>query len=371
MPSIAHTKLFQPFELGHLKLQHRSVLAPLTRYKASKHHVHGDLAVEYYSQRASTPGTLLIAEATAISYDSVGWRHAPGIWNDDQVAGWKRVTDAVHAKGSFIILQVFAMGRAAEPEALEEDGLGVIPVAPSAIPLSRYRDSPLHVLTQEEIAEYVNKYEHAAKNALAAGFDGIELHGANGYLIDEFLQDVSNQRTDKFGGSVENRARFPLQALDALVRVWGQERVGARFGPWSTFNEMRMVDPVPTFTYMIEEIKKRYPKFMYLHMIEPRIAGVVEEEGGPDDSNDFAYKIWAPRPYLRAGGFSTDPSKGIAAAEQEGVLVVFGRAFIANPDLPARVRKGIPFHPYNRDTFYLLETAEGYTDQPFAVENIH
>ncbi|KAF8313586.1 FMN-linked oxidoreductase [Clavulina sp. PMI_390] len=371
MASLANAKLFQPIKVGALNLQHRAVLAPLTRFRADKYHVHGDLAVEYYSQRASTPGTLLIAEATAISYDSSGWGHAPGIWNDAQIAAWKRITDAVHAKGCYMVLQLLAIGRAAVPAALELDGLGVIPVAPSAIPLNQFRDKPLRVLNKSEIVEYVTKFEQAAKNALAAGFDGVELHGANGYLIDQFLQDVSNQRTDEYGGSIENRARFPLLALDALVRVWGQERVGARFSPWSPANQMRMADPVPTFSHVIEQIKQRYPNFMYLHMIEPRIAGNDDSPGQPGESNDFARDIWAPRPYLAAGGYSQEPEKGVAAAEEDGMLIVFGRAFISNPDLPARLRKGIPLNKHDRSTFYRVEAAEGYTDQPFAKENLN
>ncbi|KAF8313590.1 FMN-linked oxidoreductase [Clavulina sp. PMI_390] len=380
MPSsLGASKLFEPINVGPLKLQHRVVLAPLTRLRANKQHVISDIAAEYYSQRGSTPGTLLISETTFISPEAAGAPHMPGIWSDEQIAAWKRVTDAVHAKGSFIVVQLGALGRFAVPQSLEEDGFGAVPVAPSVDstkpfvhPLTR-QEVQLHPLTKEEIAEYITMYEKAARNAMSAGFDGIELHVAHGDLLEQFLYDNYNQRTDKYGGSIENRTRFTIEALQALTRVFGQERVGIRLAPWSQFLGMRMADPVPTLTYLISELKSRFPTLMYLQMVEPHMSADNEtdnaqEKDSEHDSNDFARKMWVPRPFLSAGGYSNDVAKGIKAAEEEGVLSVWGRAFIANPDLPVRLRKGIALNKYNRDTFYLHEKAEGYTDQPFAEE---
>ncbi|KAF8309843.1 FMN-linked oxidoreductase [Clavulina sp. PMI_390] len=275
-----------------------------------------------------------------------------------------------------MVIQLFGMGRAANPVALEKDGLGVIAAGPSAIKLAEYNDFPLRVLTEEEIVDYVHKFEQAARNAMAAGFDGVEIHGANGYLIDQFIQDTANQRTDRYGGSIENRSRFTLEIVDAVVAAIGAERTAIRFSPWSRYQEMRMTDPIPTFTYLIEQIKERHPSLMYLHMIEPNVFGGFSSEdssteyrASQGDSNDFAYKLWAPRPYITAGGYGNNLEAAVAAAEKgDASLVAFGKAFIANPDLPYRLRNSIPLHKYDRSSFYLIEDPKGYTDQPFASE---
>ncbi|KAF8302568.1 putative NADPH2 dehydrogenase chain OYE2 [Clavulina sp. PMI_390] len=366
MPSsTSNARLFKPIDVGSIKLQHRVVLSPMTRLRASKQHVISDLAAEYYSQRGSTPGTLLISESIAYAPHASGLPHIPGIWTEEQIAAWKRVTDAVHAKGSYIVAQLSAMGKFAMPEILKEDGYGAVPIAASAGPTETH----LHELTKSEIAAHMESYEKAAKNAVAAGFDGVELHGGNTDLVEQFLSDMTNHRTDEYGGSIGNRARYTLEALKVLVSVVGQEKVGIRFTPWSRYGGLRMDDPIPTFTYVIQKIKELYPAFMWIHMVEPRISGVDDDpiEAG-SDSNSFAYDLWTPRVYLSAGGYSNHVDKGVAAAEKEGSLIVFGRAFIANPDLPVRIRKGIPLNPYNRATFYLPEQAEGYIDQPFAEE---
>jgi NADPH2 dehydrogenase len=247
-------KLFQPIQVGDLQLEHRVVLAPLTRVRADKKHVHQlPIAQEYYTQRASVPGTLLITEATFIAAQAGGINNVPGIWSDEQVTAWKKVsfshhspnnllictqiTESVHAKGSFIYLQLWALGRAASPKQLEEEGSFPY-VSSSDIPLSnRPKEDPSpRPLTLSEIKEFVELYATAASNAVhRAGFDGVEIHGANGYLIDQFLQTTSNRRTDDYGGSVENRARFALEVTEAVVKRIGAKKTGIRFSPWGSF----------------------------------------------------------------------------------------------------------------------------------------
>ncbi len=263
-------KLFQPIRVGTANLQHRVVLAPMTRYRADAQHVHGSLGVEYYKQRTSVPGTLAITEATFIAPQAGGYKNVPGIWNDEQVSGWSpvrhplnvsdethsdslltyplwQIVDAVHKNGSFIYLQLWALGRTAQPDVLQEEG-GYQLVAPSSIPMSTPKSndntspsSPApRALTVEEIGEYVQLYAKAASNAvLGAGFDGVEIHAANGYLPDQFLQTNSNARTDSYGGSVENRARFVLEVTEAVVNAVGANKVGIRLSPWSTFQGER------------------------------------------------------------------------------------------------------------------------------------
>ncbi|KAH9988897.1 hypothetical protein BJV77DRAFT_1019753, partial [Russula vinacea] len=299
--------------LGGLNLQHRVVMAPLTRFRANKSHVHGELAKTYYDQRATVPGTLIIAEATFIAPQAAGYENVPGIWSDAQIAGWKAVTDAVHAKGS------------ANAGVLKTEGN--FEVVGPMIPRE---------LTVPEIKEYAQLYAKAARNAIEAGFDGVEIHGANGYLVDQFLQSVSNERTDEYGGSIQNRLRFPLEVIDAVVKAVGAERTGIRLSPWSKFQGMGMEDPVPTFTGLLEHIREAHPNFAYVHVIED---------------------VWGGRPYIAAD-----------TVEKHGGLIAFGRHFIANPDLPLRLKEGISLTPYNRDTFYLAEAAVGYVDYPFANE---
>ncbi|TFK32703.1 hypothetical protein BDQ12DRAFT_658877 [Crucibulum laeve] len=366
-------KLFQPIELGKVTLQHRVVLAPLTRFRATKlnHLPVVPLVKEYYTQRSKTPGTLLISEGTGISVKAGGYVNAPGIFSVEQLKAWKEVTDAVHANNSFIYAQIWAAGRSsvvAGPEALKAEGITV--VAPSSIPLSSHPTQTPHELTIEEIHEYVEMFAEAAKKAVfEAGFDGIEIHGANGYLIDEFIQDVSNQRTDAYGGSIENRNRFPLEIVDAVVRAVGQERVAFRVSPWSTFQDMRMKDPVPQFSHLVTALRDAYPSLAYLHAIEPRIGGDSDKDKMDNhESNDFIRNIWSPKRLVSAGGFTRDSA--IKHAEETGDLIAFGRYYISNPDLPSRLLKNVPLEKYNRATFYVPGESEsaavGYIDYPFA-----
>ncbi|KAJ7871888.1 hypothetical protein B0H14DRAFT_3860580 [Mycena olivaceomarginata] len=364
------SKLFEPVKLGNLTLQHRIVMAPMTRYKADDSHVPFlPLVSDYYAERASTPGTLLITEATFIAARAGGYAHIPGIWSADQIAAWKTVTAAVHAKGSFIFLQLWALGRTADAAQLKSEDPSFPYVSASDIPLSGMSGPPPRPLTVPEIKEYVQLYVQAAKNAMEAGFDGVEVHSANGYFLDQFLQDVSNKRTDEYGGSIENRARFTLEVIDAVVTAIGAEKTGTRVTPWSPFQDMGMADPLPTFSYLISQLVERHPRLAYIHLVEPRIIGNATRDDdaiGAHESNDALRALWAPRPIIRAGGFSR--ASAIEAAES-GDLIAFGRRYISNPDLPARLAQNAPLAGYDRSTFYLIgeNTPRGYTDHAFAM----
>ncbi|TFK50418.1 FMN-linked oxidoreductase [Heliocybe sulcata] len=355
-------KLFQPAIIGPLTLSHRTVLAPLSRRRANEAHIHGDLAVEYYAQRADVPGTLLITESTEIAAQAGGSANTPGIWSEEQVSGWKRVTDAVHAKGSYIFCQLRAQGRVSDPAVLAKDAPGAPYVSASDVKLSARPIAP-RPLTIPEIEEYMNLYATAARNAMRAGFDGVEVHGANGYLIDQFLQDVTNKREDEYGGTIERRCRFAMEVLNAVVRAVGtEERVGMRLSPWETFQGMRMADPIPTYTHLVSSIRSAYPSFAYLHVVEPRVAGIFDREAAPGESNDFIRAIWGEN-IISAGGYTRDLA--LEVAEKTENLIAFGRFFISNPDLPLRLKQNIPLTMYDRKTFY-TQGPEGYIDYPFA-----
>ncbi|GBE84625.1 Probable inactive dehydrogenase [Sparassis crispa] len=364
MSSESAPKLFQPIKVGDMTLAHRVVLAPLTRYRANAAHVHGDLAVEYYAQRASIVGTLLIAEAAFISAKAGGFAHVPGIWNEAQIAAWKKITDAVHARGSYIYIQLWALGRATDLQVLEKEDPSFPYVSASDIQLTGKPKAP-RPLTEEEIKEYIQMYATAASNAVhGAGFDGIEIHGANGYLPDQFLQDVSNKRTDKYGGSIENRARFLLELLGAISAKIGAQKTAIRLSPWGEFQDMRMEDPVPTFKYVVSKIAEMLPDFAYIHFTEPRVSGNLDRSVKDGETNDYFRKVWAPRPIISAGGYTRETA--LAAADETGDLIAFGRAYISNPDLPLRLRMNLPVAKYDRDTFYTPENPKGYIDYPFA-----
>ncbi|KAF9238925.1 hypothetical protein BU15DRAFT_88172 [Melanogaster broomeanus] len=376
MPSTDHTPaLFQPIKVGPLALQHRVVLAPLTRFRNYASHVPGPQVASYYAQRGSTPGTLLIAEATFISRDAGGYEHVPGIYTDAQIEAWKQVTDAVHAQGSYIFLQLWALGRAADPSVLEKQDPPSPYVSASPIALSGTAVPP-RALTEPEIKDYIAAYAKAASNAVhGAGFDGVEIHGANGYLLDQFLQTVSNIRTDSWGGDEEGRTKFTREVVDAIVDAVGEERVGIRISPWSKFQGMRMPNPNPTFAYLTTALRDKHPNMAYLHVTEPRLAGEQAAEFD-EDGNDFLREIWKggkdgeKRIFISAGGYTRDIA--LRTAEEKGGLVAFGRPYIANPDLPARLRKNIPLAPGDRSTYYLQGnlTPTGYNDWPFADDSI-
>lgn len=360
------SNLFKPLQLGAVTLQNRLALAPLTRFRADDAHVPLPMVAEYYAQRAIVPGTMLVTEATFIASKAGGYPNAPGIYNAEQIAAWKKVTDAVHEKKSFIYLQLWALGRAAPLAVLQaENGPEARVVSASDIPFEGgATPSPL---SEDEIKEYVGFYAQAAKNAVEAGFDGVEIHGANGYLLDQFLQDVSNKRTDKYGGSIENRARFPLEVTAAVVDAIGAEKVGIRMSPYSEFQGMKMADPKPQFSYYVQELKKL--KLSFIHIVEPRCSGVLDTP--TEEKITYLVDIWDNQsPVLIAGGFKTDSAYEAADVEYKGkdVVIVFGRYFISNPDLVFKIQNKIELTPYDRTLFYKAKSEEGYTSYDFSEE---
>ncbi|KAI0826126.1 FMN-linked oxidoreductase [Irpex lacteus] len=367
-------KLFTPIQFGPNTLQHRVVLAPMTRFRSDDNHVPiTKLVAEHYAARAAVPGTLLITDAVYISARAGGFANAPGIWNQEQVDAWKQIVDEVHKRGSFIYIQLWALGRTATLEVLEKEGPYPY-VAPSAklytgLPgVTPPATIPPRPLTIQEIQEYVQDYATAAWNAVhLAGFDGIEVHGANGYLPDQFLQDVINDRTDEYGGSIENRARFTLEVIDAIAQKIGPERTGLRLSPWNYLNDMGLEDPVPTFSYVVQQLAERQPNLGFIHVIEPRTDGLNDRTPAPGESNEFIRKIWQPRPIISTGGY--DRETAIDYAEKKGYLIGFGRFYTSNPDLPLRLKKNLPLEKYDRSTFYTPKEPRGYNDFSFAPEN--
>jgi NADPH2 dehydrogenase len=320
---------------------------------------------------------LLITEATFISHNAGGYAHVPGIYTDEQIKGWKRVTDAVHAKGSYIYLQLWALGRAADIDVLETQDPPSPYVSASSVMLTG-KSKPPRALTEDEIQEYIAAYAKAASNAVqGAGFDGVEVHSANGYLPDQFLQTVSNKRTDRWGGDEEGRTRFTREIVDAVVDAVGEDRVGVRISPWSTFQDMGMEDPRSTFAYLVTALRDKHPKLAYLHTTEPRVAGDVGITPHPEASNDFLREIWnggeggEERVFISAGGYTRETA--LRTAENKGGLVAFGRLYISNPDLPVRLQKNISLTRGDRSKYYLVGnlTPYGYNDWAFADGNIH
>ncbi|KAG2117026.1 NADH:flavin oxidoreductase/NADH oxidase [Suillus discolor] len=359
--------LFTPIQVGHMKISHRIVLAPLTRFRTYPTHVPGPHASTYYAQRASLPGTLLVSEATIISQAAGGRDFVPGIYTQEQVEGWKSVTDAVHEKGSFIFCQLWANGRAAFPDVLAKENNSPL-VSASPIPLSIRPTAVPRALTEAEIKSYIASFATSARNAIAAGFDGVELHGANGYLVDQFLQEVSNTREDGWGGSIEKRARFAIEVVDALVKEVGAEKVGIRLSPWSPYQDMGLPDPKPQFSYLVNELKKY--DLAYLHVIEPRISGSTDVDAPLQSNNDFLREIWCKEGksgvFISAGGYTRQTA--IETAQEHGDMIAFGRLYIPNPDLPARLIHNLPLAKPDRATFYLNGdlTEKAYIDFPAA-----
>ncbi|KAK4552800.1 hypothetical protein LTR86_010134 [Recurvomyces mirabilis] len=360
------SKLFEPITIGNAKLSNRLVMAPLTRFRADDSHVQLDFVKNYYTQRSAVAGTLLITEATFISPEASGFPNVPGIWRDDQIKAWKKIVDSVHEAGGVIYLQLWALGRAASADTKKAEGTGDV-VSASDIAMSDNSPAP-RPLTEEEIQTYIKQYATAAKNSVeGAGFDGVEIHGANGYLVDQFTQDNSNKRTDAWGGSVEKRARFCLEVSKAVVDAVGADKTGIRLSPWSTFQGMKMEDPVPQFSYVMQELKKL--KLAYVHLVESRISGNADVE--TTEKIDPFIDIWAgTSPILVAGGFKPDSARRAVDEEykDKDILIVFGRYFISNPDLVYRLEKGIEFTAYDRDTFYKAKSEDGYTDYSFSDE---
>ncbi|SHH52527.1 alkene reductase [Bradyrhizobium erythrophlei] len=358
------SKLFSTTEVGPYRLSHRVVMAPLTRMRSDPGDIPSALMVEYYTQRASDGG-LIVSEATPVSIRGNGYAGAPGIYSDRQIAGWRRITDAVHAKGGRIFQQLWHVGRQSHVD-LQPNGEA--PVAPSAIAAKGYAytkrgEAPFSMprsLELHEIPGIIEEFRSGAKRALRAGFDGVEIHGANGYLPDQFLQDGTNKRTDEYGGPIENRARFLLEVTQAAISAWGADRVGVRISPSGTYGSMSDSNPPATFGYAATQLDRL--GIAYLHVVEPRIKGTEEISHGQAPVAAQHLRPKFSRTLIAAGGFAADSAEAIVAAG-DADLVAFGRHFISNPDLPERLRRGLPLNRYDRSTFYGGD-ARGYLDYP-------
>jgi N-ethylmaleimide reductase len=340
-------------------------MAPLTRMRSKQPgNIPQEINAKYYSQRASAG--LIISEATQVSQQGQGYPGTPGIHSSEQVAGWKLVTEAVHKAGGIIFLQLWHVGRISHSS--HQPG-NTLPVAPSAKNSGTYtadwKETPILVpraLETDEIATIISDFKEGARNAKAAGFDGVEVHGANGYLLDQFLEDGSNKRTDQYGGSIENRARLLLEVVDAAVEVWGSDRVGVRLSPYGTFNDMKDSDPVALFTYVLNQLSSR--GIAFVDLIEPRSSAAGSQDESLKDRPDVAaiFRDAFKGILISAGGYSPElASEALAKGNVDAVS--FGRYFISNPDLPQRIKNKSALNKYDRSTFY-GGAEKGYIDYP-------
>ena len=359
----ALTDLFQSYTMGSLTLANRIVMAPLTRSRAASGDVPTPLMSIYYAQRASAG--LIISEASQISPQGKGYIQTPGIYSAEQIAGWKLVTDAVHAKGGKIIIQLWHVGRISHP-ALQEGG--ALPVAPSAVTPNGWvftgqgKEDMVtpRALELAELPGIVAEYKRAAQNAKAAGFDGVEIHAANGYLLDQFLRDKTNLRTDVYGGSIEKRTRLLLEVTDAILEVWEKDRVGVRLSPISAVNDIDDSNPEPVFTHAVQELARR--DIGFLHIVEG-LTGGPRTPGRPTDFDLDKLRRLFPNTYIANNCYTRELAIE-ARAQNRADLIAFGRPFISNPDLVERLRRNAPFNALDADTLYGGDE-HGYTDYPF------
>ncbi|KAF3447390.1 hypothetical protein FNV43_RR12576 [Rhamnella rubrinervis] len=351
--------LLTPYRMGNFNLSHRVVLAPLTRQR-SYNNVPQPHAVLYYSQRTSNGG-LLIAEATGVSATAQGYPETPGIWTNEQVEAWKPIVDAVHAKGGIFFCQIWHVGRVSnsgfqpngqapisstDKPLIQSDGFGVF--------------TPPRRLRTDEIPGIVNDFRLAARNAMEAGFDGVEIHGAHGYLIDQFLKDHVNDRTDEYGGSLENRCRFALEVVEAIADEIGADKVGIRLSPFAEFMESKDSNPYALGLHIIQSLNKC--GILYCHVVEPRMKNALDASECSD--NLLPLRKAFNGTFIAAGGYNREEGNK-AVAENRADLVAYGRWFLANPDLPKRFELNAPLNKYNRETFYIPDPVLGYTDYPF------
>jgi 2,4-dienoyl-CoA reductase-like NADH-dependent reductase (Old Yellow Enzyme family) len=346
--------LFEPLHVGDIRLPNRIIMAPLTRQRAGQGRVPNEMMREYYGQRAGAG--LILTEATVVDPMGVGYKDTPGIWNEDQVQGWKKITEAVHEKGGRIFMQLWHVGRVSDPSLLS----GQTPVAPSAIApkghVSLLRPIRPYVtpraLDANEVKEIVQRFRQGAANAKDAGFDGVEIHAANGYLIDQFLQSSTNRRQDEYGGSVQNRARFLLEIADAVIEVWGPGRVGVHLAPACDSHDMGDENPKETFGYVARELGRR------------KIAFIFAREGQrPEYLTPYLKKEFGGVMIANQGLDPAAAAKLIAGGVADAAS--WGKFYISNPDLAERIRRGLALAPFDPDTFY-TEGSKGYLDYPAA-----
>jgi len=381
--------MFKPLKVGNTEVLHRAFMPPLTRMRAQHpgNVPTTEWAAKYYDQRSKRPGSMLITEGTFISPQAGGYDHAPGIWSDEQVAGWKKIFANIHENKSFVWVQLWNLGRHAGIREMARDGLrydsasdGVY-MDEESEKLSLEVKNPQHGLTQDEIKQYIKEYIHTAKNSIEAGADGVEIHGAHGYLLNQFLDPLSNKRTDKYGGCIENRARFTLEVVDALIDAIGAEKIGIRLSPYHTYGTMSgSKDPctIATFAYVIGELEKRRrdgKPLAYIHMTEPLIndnsTGPITEpvvKKHEEGTNEFVFSIWKG-PVLRTGELGENPTLATKLLENDRTMIGYGRYYISTPDIIDRLENGLPFNTYRYKLFY-GQTEEGYTDYPTYKEAI-
>ncbi|XP_076930656.1 putative 12-oxophytodienoate reductase 11 [Bidens hawaiensis] len=356
--------LVTPYKMGKFQLSQRVVLAPLTRQR-SYGNVPQQHAVLYYSQR-TTKGGLLISEATGVSDTAQGLPETPGIWTKEQVEAWKPIVDAVHAKGGIFFCQIWHVGRVSNsgfqpngqaPISCTDKGLTNLEQA-GGTDITSF--TPPRKLTTKEIPLIVDDFRTAARNAIDAGFDGVEIHGAHGYLIDQFMKDGVNDRTDEYGGSLENRCRFALEVVEAVVNEIGADKVGIRLSPFADYMQSGDSNPKALGLYMAESLNKY--NILYCHMVEPRMKTLGEKDDCPDSLVPMRKAFNGT--FVSAGGYDMEDGNN-AVAENRTNLVAYGRLFLANPDLPKRFELNAPLNKYNRETFYTSDPVVGYTDYPF------
>mmetsp|Transcript_5714 Transcript_5714/g.9921 ORF Transcript_5714/g.9921 Transcript_5714/m.9921 type:complete len:407 (+) Transcript_5714:96-1316(+) len=355
--------LFQPLQVGRFELEHRMVYPPLTRCRAIDT-VPQTVMAEYYTQRA-TKGGLVIAEGTVVAPNGQGYPHTPGIWTQEQVKAWKPIVKAVKAKGAIFFMQLWHVGRAShaafQPEGSEVVGASALAITPKQGMVFTGTEMAEHpvpkALDIPGIKGHVEAFRVGARNAIDAGFDGVEIHGANGYLIDQFTKSSTNLRTDAYGGSIEARCKFALEVVDAVVAEVGADRVGLRLSPFTDFNGATDATVYATFMFLVEQVNKR--GLAYLHMIESRANGVEDQA---DCGTLAPFRAVCTSPFITAGSFKAE-SGAAAVAGGQADMVAYGRQWIANPDLPKRFQLGAPLNKYDRDTFY-TQGLNGYTDYP-------
>eukprot|EP01018_Ginkgo_biloba_P029430 Gb_36907 [translate_table: standard] len=363
----AQIPLMMPYQMGPFSLSHRVVLAPLTRQR-SYNNMPQPHAILFYSQRTSRGG-FLISEATYVSETARGFPNAPGIWTKEQVDAWKPITKAVHDKGGIFFCQLWHCGRASH---VEYQPNGQSPVSSSNKTLvwqakskevgglSSAEFSPPRSLSTEEVSQIVEDFRIAARNVIHAGFDGVEIHGGHGYLLDQFLKDSINDRTDRYGGTLENRCRFPLEVVEAVANEIGADRVGIRLSPFADYVESGDSNPEGLGLYMAKALNKF--NILYAHFVEPRMITVGESIA--TDKSLLPMRKAFKRTFMVAGGYDREDGND-AIASGKADLVVYGRHFLANPDLPTRFALNAPLNKYNRETFYIPDPVVGYTDYPF------
>ncbi|EDK41660.1 hypothetical protein PGUG_05758 [Meyerozyma guilliermondii ATCC 6260] len=377
---LGDTKMFKPIKVGKNTLNHRVFFCPATRTRSLEDHTPSNLAVRYYDERTKFPGSLVVSEGTFPFAEAGLMEGVPGIWTERHTKAWKEIVKKVHDNKSFISLQLWNLGRAGgDPAYMKKSGVPL--VGPSAIydcdqnrQQAEEAGNPLRALTEQEIKDQIYKqYDKAAKNAVEAGFDYIELHGAHGYLLHQFIESASNQRTDEYGGSIENRARFVLELVDHMISIVGADKLGIRLSPWATFQGMPSIHgeihPLTTYSYILHELEKRAEKgnrLAYVSLVEPRVNGNLDVDKQEQvGSNDFVEDVWKGT-ILKAGNYTYDAphfTHAINDLENDRTLVGFARYNISNPDLVYRLKNGWELNPYDRSTFYGRDDL-GYNTYP-------